>query len=338
VRSSATHEEELKHPKADERIPTAGNDDMKAAGYEAANRRRLIRNHTYWEHLYNQGGSQYPRSEGHNHRERNMRSGLLFLVTILLTTTAPGWAWGPEGHRIVCAIAYDELSPIARERVTAILGIKSKEEFADTCNWADEIRPQRPETASWHFVNVPPGATTVDLMRDCSGAGSCVVAQIDKEAVALKDRPADPAETLKFLAHFVGDVHQPLHISYEADRGGNSIKGAFFKRKTNLHAIWDSGLIVHDGRDWESIAQDLETSVTPQERRQWMESKPIGWANESLSIALAPATRYAKQGDRFKLGAAYEKKNLPVALKRLQQAGVRLAGLLNSAFGPNPAR
>jgi len=256
----------------------------------------------------------------------------VLLFAPLLCHVSPAVAWSADGHKIVCAVAWDELNAAALDHVETVLDVKSKQQFANLCTWADEIRASRPYTASWHFLNVPRDATSVDLDRDCSGPRSCVVAQIRADAAALAAKTGDAGEALKFLAHFVGDVHQPLHVSFEDDRGGNEVRGTFYKKKTNLHAVWDTGIIDHDGRTWQQIADDLEAHVTPEERSEWSASRPLDWADESLAITLAPRTRYASHPDAFRLGAAYENRNLPVVLKRLQMAGVRLGKTLNEIY------
>ena len=263
------------------------------------------------------------------------RLAIRFGLAAAAITTIPcgAFAWGPDGHKIICTIAWDEMTPGARDRVKAILHLDTRADFADTCNWADEYRATHMETIGWHIVRVPQGAASVDVQRDCSGPQSCIVARIESEiATLLGGTAADPAAALKFLAHFVGDVHQPLHVSLADDRGGFNIEGTYFGVPRNLHGVWDYGIIEHDGRAWGQIAGDLEAKITPAERAVWAASKPLDWANESLEITLAPAMRDVLRGDTFELGEAYEKINLPVALQRMQQAGVRLGGILTSVF------
>src|SRR6185436_7514122 len=93
----------------------------------------------------------------------------LGLIALLLGLpfNAPAWAWGADGHRIVCAIAWDEMRPAIRHQVERVLGEKGRNAFAESCNWADEMRPSRPETAPHHYVHVPRGAAGVDITRDC---------------------------------------------------------------------------------------------------------------------------------------------------------------------------
>jgi len=255
-------------------------------------------------------------------------------VFLLLLVPSTVFAWGGDGHRIVCAIAWDEMRPSTRSRVEQLLDVKGKEAFADACNWADQYRPQHPETAPWHFVNVPVGSKRVDVGRDCAEPASCIVVQIGRHIAVLNGgAPKDEqAMALKFVTHFVGDIHQPLHASYAEDRGGNRIRGEFMGRKMDMHAVWDSGLIAADGRPWQEIATELRRRVTMKKRRTWAKAAPAAWANESLAAGQRRAMRYSAQSQGFTWGTDYARANMPVARDRLSRAGIRLANTLNVAF------
>src|SRR5258708_8054876 len=139
----------------------------------------------------------------------------LFLV---LGLPAPALAWGSEGHRIVAEIAEQYLEPATAHQVRELLAIENASTLAQVSTWADEIRPQRRETAPWHFVDIPvhPPASTpaaYDAARDCP-RGDCVVAAIGRFAAVLRDKsaaPRDRLEALKFLVHFFPAIHHPLH-------------------------------------------------------------------------------------------------------------------------------
>ena len=263
-----------------------------------------------------------------------VRLAILCIGLCGLFPPAKAFAWGRDGHRIVCAIAWDEITPKTRSRVQRILDIETKEQFAPLCNWADQYRGEHLETSGWHFVDVPDGARSVDPRRDCAGEDSCALAQIAEETRALqrRNRSADKAMALKLLIHFVGDIHQPLHAGFVRDQGGVKYKGKFLGRDMHMHRVWDSGIIGTDGRKWTQIATDLEREITGANRRAWKKSKPLDWANESFGIAIAPTTQYAVHGESFDLGEDYAKQNLPVVLERLKRAGVRLGALLNSTL------
>ena len=157
------------------------------------------------------------------------------LITALLLLPSLAFAWGPEGHAIIAQIAEDRLAPAARQQVDQLLDGDS---LAVVASWADEIRIHRPDTAQWHFVDIPKNANDYDPARDCrpTPRGDCIIAAIDRELAILRDASADKdkrAEALKFIVHFVGDLHQPLHCADDHDRGGNDVTVKFFRRTTN---------------------------------------------------------------------------------------------------------
>jgi hypothetical protein len=254
---------------------------------------------------------------------------------------APAFAWGGDNHRVICAIAWEETTPAARMRIEDLLGQRGRDAFADSCLWADEYRDQgHRETETWHYVNVPPGATAIDLARDCKEPPSCILAQIDRQIGVLRGKGSteEKAMALKFLGHFVGDLHQPLHAGHAEDRRGGAIKGQFLGQPYDFHWLWDNGLTEALHRPWHDMANELRDKVTAGKRREWTASKPIDWANESLTIANLPETDYVDHGKPFDLGADYQRKQLPIIYDRLSRAGVRLGNLLTQALDSNVSR
>ena len=167
-------------------------------------------------------------------RERRRDAAGLGAVLVLLAGTAgPALAWGYEGHRIVAEIAEQYLEPLTVRQVRELLALENATTLAEVSTWADEIRPRRPETAPWHFVDIPvhpaPGTSAAyDAARDCP-RGDCVVAAIERFAAVLRDKDAAPRrrlEALKWVVHFVADIHQPLHCADDNDRGGMSTSWA----------------------------------------------------------------------------------------------------------------
>jgi len=244
-------------------------------------------------------------------------------------------AWGRDGHRAVCHIAWTSLADSTRGKILDLLDIKTETEFADSCYWADEVRAERPETASWHYVNVPKAARSVDLARDCPKPASCVVEQIERHAeIVASDAPkAERAEALKFLAHFVGDLHQPLNIGYAEDGGGNRITGMFRGQQTDMRYIWDIGLLetlVPTGVD---AAGAISKAAWLRGRSGGTERKtPLDWANDTLWITLSPATGYVGNPGGGVFDDIYIRQNRTTALAQIDRAGARLAHLLNAAL------
>ncbi|MFG0306619.1 MAG: S1/P1 nuclease [Phycisphaerales bacterium JB040] len=247
--------------------------------------------------------------------------------------------WGREGHAIVAQLAWMDLTPEAQAKVAALL---EPEAMAEVGSWADAVRPtdEYRWTAPLHYVNMPDHATRYIHDRDCPDAG-CVVSAIDDFAATLADDTApheDRVEALKFVIHFVADIHQPLHAGRPDDRGGNDIDTVFFGRERNLHSVWDSGIIQGaDLGEWPQWASRLAEQIDDADRLAWTaDANPNDWANtagrwayESNRLALEYAYT-VRHGDT--LDDAYVRHTLPVVELRLQQAGVRLADLLNTVL------
>lgn len=262
---------------------------------------------------------------------------LVTALAIACLASAQAFAWGSEGHRIIAEIAEQHLEPNSAKEVRDLLAIENATSLADVANWADQIRTQRRETAFWHFADIPISAPAYDPSRDCAG-GNCVVAKIEQFAKELHDTalpPRERLEALKFLVHFVGDVHQPLHASDNGDRGGNEIHVRFRGRRTNLHAVWDSGILAPAvNGDERSYALRLNRHITPADAARWQTGTPEGWADESHEIAVELI--YGKLTHSGTLPDSYERAALPVVDKQIERAGIRLAVVLNRALARQP--
>jgi len=248
------------------------------------------------------------------------------------------FGWGQEGHRIIGTIAESRLEKQASEGIRDLLDGGTLPAVA---NWADEIRKDRPETASWHFVNIPRDRQGYHPARDCvtPHPGDCVVAAIERFRLVLADRgrsKQDRTEALKFLIHLVGDVHQPLHCLMDHEGGtalevlvdGERINPAN-EKPWNLHAVWDTVVIKRVGMSETDYARTLIDWLD----RQPVEDLPQGsvrdWALESHAAAIA--TAYNLPPDR-NLTDQYFRSSLPVVGDRLARAGAHLATILNETF------
>jgi S1/P1 Nuclease len=260
-----------------------------------------------------------------------LRSGSAVLAaSLLLLPTPQAKAWGNEGHHIIADIAWDHLTAATRENLQQFL---EGGDLASISTWADEIRPGRPETAPWHYVNIAPDSGGYDP-KDCPN-DNCVVAQIHKFAQILGD-PSQPfaarSEALKFLVHFVGDLSQPLHATAEA-RGGNDVPVTAFgaaqcgNRPCNLHSVWDNELIAHSGLGEHRYVKQLEKMITANDL-QASSDDPVEWANDSLQLA-----KQAWVQPQSDIDEAYYHRERPVVDQQLALAGLRLAQLLNKELG-----
>jgi hypothetical protein len=261
---------------------------------------------------------------------------LVIALTLPLLLPHATRAWGPHGHRIATRVAEVRLSPAARATIRDLL--HEGDTLVDVCNWADqEGHDAVPGSAPWHYVNVPLGATRYDA-RYCNG-GDCVVARIKHFRSVLADRSTprrERARALLFLVHLVEDVHQPLHVGDNHDRGGNLTQIQFFGAGTNLHRLWDSDLINEIDRNERAWVQRIAHLLTQENVRSWSQGSIEDWATESLLDCKkayefpAGARQPIPSGTR--LGAEYVAFAQPILERRLAQAGVRLANELNSLF------
>jgi hypothetical protein len=245
--------------------------------------------------------------------------------------------WGSDGHRLVCEIAWRHLTPEARSLVTRLRG-RERGRFAESCTWADEVRDQRPETYHYHFINIPAGKAGMDMRRDCGDpAKRCAPWAIQHygRIVADASKPlAARGEALKWLGHFVGDVHQPLHAGRPQDRGGNEIHVSFFgdagdrDDRMQLHSIWDNGVLRRANLRWPASADELIAGISTVDVSAWSNSDVVGWTNESYRLDEEFVYSVRDGGD---VANAYYSRALPIARRRIQQGGIRLAHLLNEA-------
>jgi hypothetical protein len=254
----------------------------------------------------------------------------------VLALQPAAWAWGPHGHRIATRVAEARLTPAARAAVRELL--HEGDSLVDLSTWADhEGHEVVPGSAPWHYVNVPISETRYDP-RYCTG-GNCVVDRIKYFRSVLADRNAPRLErqqALLFLVHLIEDVHQPLHVGDNNDRGGNLTQIQFFGNGTNLHRLWDSDMINEISRNERTWVERIEPLLTPENVAAWSRGTVEDWATESLLDARAaylypPGSRTPiPSGTR--LGADSVAFARPILERRLAQAGVRVANQLNSLF------
>ena len=260
----------------------------------------------------------------------------ILAALFLASTTTPVQAWGPAGHRICGKIAEARLTPKAREEVRKLLD--SGESLADASTWADENRAANPGSETWHYVNVPINEASAYDHKKYDQADRAVVAQIRKwrELLANEKLPrVSRLKALRYLVHFVEDVHQPLHVGDNNDRGGNQLQLTFYEQGSNLHRVWDSGILSKMGRDEDRHVARITSKITPDLEKLWIVGGPEDWATESLLLAkkayLDPKTgKPLRRGDR--LDRSYVDAHQGDVDLQLMKAGVRLANMLNETF------
>jgi hypothetical protein len=267
---------------------------------------------------------------------RRRRLAAALCAGLLLAPAAQ--AWGPLGHSIVAALAQRHLSPAAEAEVERLLAPEHVTALADVASWPDQIQDDPADQALWkqtrrlHYVNFR-GGPACDYVppRDCRD-GECVVAALPHYIAILRDKSQPDAarlQALKFVVHFVGDIHQPLHAGYRDDLGGNKYQVQFEGQGSNLHRVWDSGMLKTRGMGWQAYAQklDAEGPVPLPPPIAPLDDPYAQWAEQSCRITrdIYPS--------KHTIGQAYVEAELPVAERQLRLAGRRLAELLNIALG-----
>ncbi len=305
---------------------------------------------------------------------------------ILLLWPSEAFAWGCMGHQTVAFIAEKHLAPEAKQFVQKLLtenpidpklnrycGGASRDLMADASTWADDVRGDR-KNGPWHYIDLPRGSQRGPLEPFCGQEG-CVTRAISEQLAILKDPKAGGAkrsDALRYIIHFVGDLHQPLHTITNADEGGNCAPVKYFRRnprehnhsfRPNLHSLWDTAIPERDaeGADPAEYAETLEAQFATEidgwqkagiHVEDWVwegfdfgESVVYGALTPKIAIepnvAVHSCTDDNNIGERLlheniAAGETYQEKAAAVAEKRLAEAGVRLAMILNDAARANP--
>jgi hypothetical protein len=262
----------------------------------------------------------------------SLRYAVFLLACFLLVPDAR--AWGPDGHRIVAELAQRHLGPAAEAQVERLLAPEHTGRLADVATWADDMQDDPSQQVLWkatrglHYINFRDRTCDYRPPRDCRD-GRCVVGGLQHYVALLADRHQSDAvrrQALKFVVHFVGDVHQPLHAGYRHDKGGNTYQVRFRGQGSNLHRVWDSGMLRTRGLAWQDYARQLDARG-PVALPAADAAPFVAWAQEScrLSADIYP--------DGHTADAGYVQAHLPLAERRLREAGRRLAELLNRTLG-----
>lgn len=235
--------------------------------------------------------------------------------------------WSKTGHRAIGEVAEQHLSRKAKKAIREIL---KGESLAMASTYADEIKADRrySEFDPWHYVNFPADKKYTEVPHSPEGD---VVAGIQKCIAIVKDKETSKEDRvfyLKMLIHLVGDLHQPMHVGREEDKGGNDIQLEWFGRGTNLHRLWDTNLIEDYGMSYSELAVNLP-ALSKKEITALQGGDVYDWVGESQQLA---NELYGSVTVGEKLGYAYSYKYMDTVLKQLQKGGLRLAKVLNGLF------
>ena len=279
-------------------------------------------------------------------------AGVALAVLLFSALPAPVAAWGALGHSMVGELAERHLDPKAKAEIATLLAGEANPNLAGIANWADTLRNEDPErfkaTSRWHYINAKGGGCGFDVARDCAD-GNCVVSAIETQRKILADR-SQPIEArrdaLKFIVHFVGDAHQPMHAGNRTDAGGNGFQvslrtpiepEAYARAKyvdgvmgTNLHSVWDYYILASRGLGLQAYSNKLDALPwPPYPAPTQYDVMPLAWSGESCRLIDARALYPAEH----KMDHAYLDAMRPLAEQRIRQAAWRLAQLLNQTLG-----
>jgi hypothetical protein len=290
------------------------------------------------------------------------RAAAPFALLACLLVTVPAFGWWSTGHQIVARIAAAHLAPAARTRIARILDVPDTPDaiadaLATASIWPDETKATT-RTSEWHFIDLTLQDEKTDIPKRCPD-DNCVSARIRIFATELRSHQLDQRwselDELRYVVHFVGDLHQPLHAATDADEGGNCEHLATpIHDARNLHALWDGGILADMGLDDRALAASLQTAIlalSATEREKLGAGSVNDWTWESHEVAIrdvykrlhipiepplfpkscaeAPA---AITDFKPEVDAAYLEAMKPVVREQLIKAGLRLAKLLNESM------
>lgn len=250
----------------------------------------------------------------------------LLIITGFLTNSHETEKWGQIGHYVTGEIAEQHLNDLAKARVNNILGDRS---IAISTVWMDDIRSDNNyDFDTWHYATIPDGEKYDPEIQE---EGSDIIWALETLIAELKEgnlSDEEESEKLKLVLHMIGDIHQPLHVGTGEDRGGNDVRLQWFGDDSNLHRVWDSGMIESFQMSYTELADELNTA-THKQVKDWQDDSVRDWAYESMEYRdevydLPSNMRLSYEYRYYKKGIVY---------KRLLQAGVRMAGILNEIYG-----
>jgi hypothetical protein len=257
---------------------------------------------------------------------------VLLLIGLFFYLPFQSKAWGVLGHRIVGEIADKYVNATARAKIRTILGTES---IAMASNWADFIKSDSSfrYLNSWHYINLDSGLSynnVKDYLKNDTATD--VYTKINFLVKELKNKKLPKDKKLfylRLLIHFVGDVHQPMHVSRKSDLGGNTIKVLWFSEPSNMHRVWDENLIESQQLSYTEYATAINHPGISL-RKKWQTQPMVDWFYESYEISEQLHTEIKQPNQR--LGYEYNFDHIETLNRRLLQGGVRLAALLNKIF------
>ena len=254
---------------------------------------------------------------------------IVIIVFVLIPTLCFGnLVWGRRGHRVTGHIAEKHLSKKAKKAITKLLDGHS---LAFVSTYADEIKSDRSfwNYSPWHYVNYPMDKTYAKSEKSSSGDLITAINQCKKVLLDKTASKNDRVFHLKLLVHFIGDLHQPMHVGKGEDRGGNDIQVQWFNEGSNIHRVWDTDLLETYGMTYYELGDELNRSTDKRERKIIQQGNAETWLEESHILA-KEIYGSVQVGD--KLGYSYSYRYNSVVFDQLKKGGFRLAKVLNEIF------
>lgn len=264
------------------------------------------------------------------HLRHSMKKFLLYACMSSICFVSYGW--GQKGHDTVAFIAESHLTPTSFQAIDSLLDGYSLVYWA---NWLDNAShtPDFAFTKTWHYKNIDEEETFQSAVN--IPEGNIVEAIYDRMNVlsSSASEQEDKVLALKMLVHFLGDIHQPLHLGHASDRGGNSHAVTFFGDSTNLHSVWDTA-VLEASHAWSHTEWQREIDrLSPDEVDQILTGgTPEIWGEESFLIC---SDIYKSTPPGTDISYDYISSSAPIIERQLLKGGLRLADILNSIFDPN---
>lgn len=250
----------------------------------------------------------------------------ILIISGCLFNTHESERWGQIGHYVTGEIAERHLNDLAKARVNHILKDKS---MAMATVWMDDIRSDDSyDFDTWHYVTIPNGQEYDKSIQEEEGDIIWALEKLISELKTGNLPEEEEREKLMLVMHMIGDIHQPLHVGTGDDRGGNDVCLQWFGDNANLHWVWDSGIIESFQLSYTEFAEELD-SATPEQIDEWQNASVREWAYESMEYR----DEVYDLPDNMRIGYEYRYFKKDIVYKRLLQAGIRMAGVLNDIYG-----
>ncbi|XP_047325076.1 endonuclease 2 [Impatiens glandulifera] len=283
-----------------------------------------------------------------------MEKLVLSVVIISLFLSPAVHGWGIDGHLTICRIAQGRLNKAAAAAVKELLPESAGGDLGSECSWADKVKFRYHWSSPLHYIDTPDEACTYQYKRDCidhetGEVDRCVAGAINNYTTQLQTYNTNSnynlTEALLFLSHYMGDIHQPLHVGFTSDRGGNTIDVHWYTRKSELHHVWDASIIeTAETRFYDSNVDDMIEAIQRNISGVWADEVD-SWETCSGKSTTTCPDKYASEGIKAACAWAYKGvsedslleddyflSRLPTVYLRLAQGGVRLAAALNRIF------